>query len=150
MNPDFNKTSMRQIMAVGLVAGTWLGLSAFAVAQGDAKPVEHPVTYTADQADRGETAYKRYCVECHGDDLRGGLLGGAPLRGQSFESKYVEGPASSLFEVMSETMPPDAPGRFSASGYADMMAYILKRNGFAEGAPLPSDVDALYDLTIIK
>jgi hypothetical protein len=31
-----------------------------------------------------------------------------------------------------------------------MMAYILKRNGFAAGAPLPSDVDALDALIIEK
>ena len=47
-------------------------------------------------------------------------------------------------------MPPDSPGRYSEGTYADIMAYILKRNGFKAGAELPSDVDALYNLTLEK
>jgi mono/diheme cytochrome c family protein len=121
------------------------------LAQADVAPVGKPVSYASDQADRGEEEYDDNCVDCHGDDLRGGLLGGPPLRGVAFEEKYANGsPAGVLFEVMSGTMPPNAPGSFSATTYADLMAYILKRNGFAAGAPLPSEVDALYELTIDK
>jgi len=110
------------------------------------------VTYSSEQADRGEATFEEECVECHGDDLRGGLLGGPPLRGVAFEDKYAHGsPAGVLFEIMSTTMPPNAPGRFSAATYADIMAYILQRNGLpAGGAPLPDNVDALYELVIEK
>jgi mono/diheme cytochrome c family protein len=112
--------------------------------------VEVPVSFTSDQAERGETQFKKDCVECHGDDLRGGLLGGPPLRGVNFLSKYGNGsPAGALYDVMSGTMPPDAPGRYSPSAYADMMAYILQRNGFPSGGqPLPADSDALYNMII--
>jgi mono/diheme cytochrome c family protein len=121
------------------------------VAQAAAAAAESPVTYSSEQADRGEATFKKSCVECHGDDLRGGLLGGPPLRGLGFEEKFAKGaPAGALFDFMSATMPPDAPGRFSASTYADLMAYILKRNGFAAGAPLPSNSDALYNMIIEK
>lgn len=165
MNPDTHFPTKRRMLAAGLVASGWLGLSMLAfgvdatppaparihVAQAAAAPAEHPVSYATDQADRGQTNFTKYCVECHGEDLRGGLLGGAPLRGLSFEEKYVtDMPAGMLFEVMSATMPPDAPGRFSPTAYADLMAYILKRNGFQSGAPLPSDVDALYELSMEK
>lgn len=110
-----------------------------------------PVSYSNDQADRGEEDFEENCVECHGEDLRGGLLGGPPLRGASFEQKFANGaPAGALFDFISTTMPPDSPGRFSASTYADLMAYILKRNGFPAGAELPSDSDALYNLTMTK
>ena len=47
-------------------------------------------------------------------------------------------------------MPPEDPGRFSASVYADLMAYVLKRNGYQAGAPLPSDVDALDNIVLDK
>jgi mono/diheme cytochrome c family protein len=121
------------------------------LAQADVATVETPVSYSSDQADRGEKNYTDNCEECHGDDLKGGLLGGAPLRGLSFEEKFTNGaPAGALFEYMSTTMPPNAPGRYSASTYADLMAYILKRNGFKAGAELPSDVEALYNLTMEK
>ena len=116
-----------------------------------AVPVETPVSFSSEQADRGEDRYERACIECHGDDLRGGLNGGAPLRGLNFEQKYANGaPASALFLYTSTLMPPNSPGRYSPSTYADLVAYILKRNGFRAGAPLPSDVDALDYLIVEK
>ena len=109
------------------------------------------VSYASDQADRGEKRYKKDCLECHGDDLKGGLNGGAPLRGLAFGKKYFDAmPASVMFEYMSATMPPNAPGRYSENTYAELMAYILKRNGFRAGAPLPTDLDALDRMTIEK
>ncbi len=47
-------------------------------------------------------------------------------------------------------MPPSSPGRYSASTYADLMAYILDRNGFSEGVALPDDYDELDQLTMTK
>lgn len=110
-----------------------------------------PATFSAEQADHGKELYDHQCTECHGSDLSGGLLGGPPLRGAGFAQKFFDGaPASGLFLFMSTLMPPNAPGRFSASAYADMMAYILKRNGFRAGAELPSDVEALDNLILKK
>lgn len=109
------------------------------------------VTFTAEQVERGKKVFNSDCVECHGKDLRGGLLGGPPLRGQAFEAKYGKGaPAGALYEVMSGTMPPQAPGSYSASVYADLMAHILKTNGYKSGAELPADLDKLYELVIAK
>lgn len=155
----------RLALALGLAAGAALIASASTagtatavagperihLAQASPAPAERPVSYSAEQADRGEDQYESQCEECHGDDLRGGLIGGAPLRGVSFEQKFADGsPASGLFVYMSTLMPPNAPGRFSPSVYADLMAYILKRNGFRAGAPLPSDVDELDALIMQK
>jgi hypothetical protein len=73
------------------------------------------------------------------------------LRGLAFEEKFADGaPASSLYLFMSTLMPPNSPGRYSPSTYADLMAYILKRNGFKAGSALPSDVDALDYLIMEK
>jgi mono/diheme cytochrome c family protein len=121
------------------------------VAQAEAGAVDKPVSYSDDQADRGKKKFDGDCVDCHGDDLRGGLNGGPPLRGNAFEETYANGaPASALFGFMSTAMPPNDPGRYSASVYADLMAYVLKVNGFQSGAPLPSDLDALDHLTMEK
>jgi mono/diheme cytochrome c family protein len=110
------------------------------------------VSFTTEQADSGKKVFNEDCVECHGKDLRGGLLGGPPLRGQAFDAKYAKGaPAGTLYEVMSGTMPPNAPGSYSPETYADLMAYILKTSGYKAGsAELPADVDALYNLIIEK
>jgi mono/diheme cytochrome c family protein len=173
MNPIIHGAAARLALAVGLAAGAGLvpsastagaeplpgvlaapwdtGPARIHLAQAEADPGESPVSYASDQADRGEDRYKSECEECHGDDLRGGLNGGAPLRGVAFEQKFADGlPASLLFAFMSSEMPPNAPGRFSPSAYADLMAYILKRNGFRAGAPLPSEPEALEYLIMEK
>jgi len=110
------------------------------------------VSFTTQQADSGKKVFNEDCVECHGKDMRGGLLGGPPLRGVAFDDKYAKGaPAGTLYEVMSGTMPPNAPGSYSPETYADLMAYILKTSGYKAGtAELPADVDALYNLIIEK
>src|SRR5262245_50264965 len=96
--------------------------------------------------------FKSVCADCHGDALRGGWIGGPPLRGSAFEKKFANGsPASALFAFVSSQMPPDAPGQYSAGEYVDMIAFILKENGFAAaGAPLPTDSDALDHLIVEK
>ena len=113
--------------------------------------VESLVSYTKEQAARGKKYYEKYCAECHGKEFMGGVNGGPVLRGVSFLEKYANGaPASWMFEFMFYMMPPDQAGRFSPKKYADMMAYILKKNGFKSGEPLPSDLDALENLIMKK
>ena len=147
MMPTMNGPATRLALALGFV----VGVGTVAAAQSNAEPVEALVTYSSDQADRGKVRYIKECVDCHGENLKGGLSGGAPLRGLSFEEKYFEGlPASVMFAYMTGTMPPNSPGRYSPKTYADLMAYILKRNGFKAGAPLPSDFDALDYLIMEK
>lgn len=108
------------------------------------------VSYSTEQAKRGEERYKATCEECHGADLRGGLIGGPPLRGGMFNQHFGGAPASALFMYMSTLMPPEAPGRFSESVYLDLMAYLLQVNGFDAGAPLPSKTELLDNFVIEK
>jgi cytochrome c len=110
------------------------------------------VSYTKEQAARGKKYYEKYCAECHGKEFKGGVNGGPVLKGVSFLEKYANGaPASWLFEFMYYMMPPDQAGRFSVKKYTDMMAYILKKNGFkSSGEPLPSDIESLENLILEK
>ena len=114
--------------------------------------VENLVSYTSEQAKRGKKYYEKYCAECHGKEFKGGVNGGPVLRGVKFLETYFNGaPASWLYEFMYYMMPPDQAGRFSRKKYADMMAYIMKKNGFkAGGEPLPSDIEALENLIMDK
>ena len=114
--------------------------------------VERLVSYTSEQAKRGKKYYEKYCAECHGKEFKGGVNGGPVLRGVKFLETYFNGaPASWLYEFMYYMMPPDQAGRFSRKKYADMMAYIMKKNGFkAGGEPLPSDIEALENLIMDK
>ena len=145
--PTFCRPATQLAVALGFA----VCFATAAVAQSSAEPVERPVSYASEQADRGKAKYIKECVDCHGENLKGGLSGGAPLRGQAFEQKFFDGlPASVIFSYMFSTMPPDSPGRYSPKTYANLMAYILKRNGFRAGAPLPSDFDALDYLIMEK
>ena len=114
--------------------------------------VEALVSYTSEQAKRGKKYYEKYCAECHGKDFKGGVNGGPVLKGVQFLETYANGaPASWLWEFMYYMMPPDQAGRFSIKKYTDMMAYILKTNGFkSRGEPLPSDVEELENLIMKK
>lgn len=171
MYPCIRGPAARIALAFGLAAGAGVHLSAPALGFETALPAEtagpaiaadrillaqaepetRPVSYSSEQAARGEDRYASDCEECHGDDLRGGLNGGPPLRGLMFEQKFANGaPASAMFLFMSTLMPPNAPGRFSEATYADLMAFILQENGFQPGEPLPSDVDALNQLIVEK
>lgn len=77
------------------------------------------------QVQRGEKAYSGQCALCHGAKLEGGdapALSGAAVT-QRFDS------AARLYEYLSSTMPPFAPGKRSEQEYLDITAYILSVNG---------------------
>jgi hypothetical protein len=84
--------------------------------------------YTPVQAARGEAAYTKTCAECH--DLS---FDGTPVEGSGFIDNWREFPLDVLYTFMATTMPQDNPGELSEDGYRDVLAYILKRNGYPEG-----------------
>jgi len=109
------------------------------------------VSYSSEQAKRGKKTYEKKCAECHGKDFNGGMNGGPPLRGVSFLENWGNGePASSLYYFVTEEMPPESPGRYSLKTYTELMAYLLKKNGFKRGAALPTNVDLLDELVMNK
>ena len=111
-----------------------------------------PVSWSDSQASRGEKLFKEVCADCHGANLRGGLIGGPPLTGSAFTQKYLDGtPVSALFQFSSMLMPPDAPGQYSPGEYIDLIAFILRENGIASsGAPMPTNPTALDSLIVEK
>lgn len=95
--------------------------------------------YTNAQAADGHTVYARQCALCHGDKLQGKV--GPALAGQQFlsVSQYQEMTAGYLFRFMSKHMPANAPASLSKTQYLDVMAYILKVNGYPAGSQQLSD-----------
>ena len=98
--------------------------------------------YSAAQADRGLALYKAKCASCHApnrftDDL--------------FYTSFADKPLWEMFDVISDTMPEDNPGSMKPEEYVDIMAYLLKLNGFPAGADdLPTGKDALSAITMEK
>jgi len=105
--------------------------------------------YTAAQATRGEAAYQESCGVCHGDGLRGTDEGPA-LAGRVFEQHWFEDSVKNLFTKMQTRMPADAPGSLADAAYLDIVAYLLKVNGFPAGEKeLPLDVESLGRIQIV-
>jgi len=88
--------------------------------------------YTQAQAARGADQFAQNCAACHGASLSGN--GEAPaLVGAEFISDWAGLTLGELAERIHNTMPQDNPGKLSRAQYADILAYILKANGYPEG-----------------
>jgi mono/diheme cytochrome c family protein len=89
--------------------------------------------YTDAQAAAGQSVYASQCAICHGDEMEGKV--GPALAGQQFlsVSQYQELTAGFLYRLMSKQMPKNAPGSLSTTQYLDVLAYILKVNGYPAG-----------------
>lgn len=84
------------------------------------------------QADRGQAVYTARCAACHGATLDG--TGEAPgLTGGEFVSHYDQLTVGDLFERVRTTMPQNDPATLSRDEYADVVAFLLKSNGFPAG-----------------
>jgi S-disulfanyl-L-cysteine oxidoreductase SoxD len=96
--------------------------------------------YSADQARRGQSIYARHCTSCHA---------ATAYTGVAFRRAWGGRSVFELWELIRTTMPNDTPGRLSGQEYADIVAYLLRLNGFPAGPdPLPPDPERLQRLTI--
>lgn len=139
----------RRLLLASALAAAWGAAPQTAPAQ-EAGTVERQVTFSEQQAESGRAAYRRYCVECHGPDLDDGEFGGPPLRGLQFEEMFGGLPVSALYNYILATMPPDRPGRISDEDRTEIVAYLLQRNGYPDGTPLPENVAAMENLIVEK
>ncbi|EQB33324.1 c-type cytochrome [Sphingobium ummariense] len=88
--------------------------------------------YTAEQAERGKTAYAENCAACHGDTLAG--IDVAPaLTGGTFLNNWNNTSAGDLFGRIQSTMPLNAPGSLGGKTVSDIEAFIFQSNGFPAG-----------------
>jgi mono/diheme cytochrome c family protein len=95
--------------------------------------------YSGPQAARGAIVYDAECAGCHRGDLRGGS--GPALRDERFASVFAGKDLKTLFAKTATTMPRGAPGSLGDSVYLDVVAHLLKENGFPAGSrDLTADV----------
>jgi mono/diheme cytochrome c family protein len=85
--------------------------------------------YTEAQASRGMTAFGQSCSGCHALAAEGK----APLAGDPFWKSFAQKTVGDLIEFVSAYMPNGAPGSLSEPTYNDIVALILKSNGFPVG-----------------
>jgi mono/diheme cytochrome c family protein len=104
--------------------------------------------YTISQAAVGEAAYGKTCARCHGASLSGADESPA-LTGSGFLGNWNGLPLSDLQTRIRTTMPTDSAGIYDRRLVTDVIAYLLKANGFPAGnADLPNDVEQLKEILI--
>jgi Cytochrome c. len=104
-----------------------------------------PALYTATQAKAGHADFETNCSMCHGKDLQG--ITGPTLVGPSFAASSNDYTVAAIFDELSQQMPAGAPGSLSDTQYADIMAFILARNGYPAGST-PLTYDAAQSSTV--
>ena len=87
--------------------------------------------YTDAQATRGAASYNIACANCHRADLTGN--NGPALRDQRFVRQFAGKDLKTFFTKTATTMPRNAPASLGDAVYLDIVAYVLKENGFPAG-----------------
>ena len=106
--------------------------------------------YTADQAKRGETAYRQNCALCHGAQLAG--TENAPgLLGDDFLKLWYGKSVAELSKQIQEKMPKDSPGILKPQQTVDILAHMFLANKFPAGTEELQNAPAvLSDIKIEK
>jgi mono/diheme cytochrome c family protein len=120
------------IAASFLLAGPTL-----AQAQASGRSVLEGV-YSEAQAKRGQVEFEANCSTCHRAEWFGG---------PEFKEHWGWGEIFWVYDFARKNMPYDQPGTLPRQSYLDVVAYILKLNGYPEGpSDLPSSDDALMGI----
>jgi hypothetical protein len=126
------------LLSCAAVLGAAL-LCASAVAQSPSSAVPGPSVwdgvYTDAQAERGRGFFAEHCASCHGGDLRGGEA--KALIDKRFWTDWQETTVDYLFTQISRNMPfsedGSLAGKLPRAVYVDIVAHILRSNGFPAG-----------------
>lgn len=122
---------MRCVLVAGLVLGLVTAHSGVAL-RGQPAPSVWDRIYTDEQAGRGEAIYRATCEGCHAPDLSGGKV--VPeLVGQTFRDGWDGSTLGRLFERVVLSMPEGDPASVTREQKGDILAFILRANGFPSG-----------------
>ena len=88
--------------------------------------------YTDAQAERARATFESTCSRCHTLTPGGNTQGGA-LSGDKFWTAFTQKSVADLLGFVSKNMPNGNGGSLQPSTYNDLVALILKANGFPAG-----------------
>lgn len=109
--------------------------------------------FTAAQADRGEKSFlEGPCAGCHQRDLSGDpARNGPPLKGDNFFAHYENGSVNDLFVKIRDTMPPNANAALTEEAKLDVVAFLLRANGFPAGKEeLKMEQESLENIRMVR
>jgi mono/diheme cytochrome c family protein len=96
--------------------------------------------YTEKQADAGGDIFSNICSNCHKV---------AEHSSPAFKAKWNGALVWDLYQIIGETMPKDDPESLSVSERAEIVAFLLRKNGLPAGtADLSTDPAALKKIKI--
>jgi S-disulfanyl-L-cysteine oxidoreductase SoxD len=87
--------------------------------------------YTDAQAGKGESIYRAKCSACHDNDLNGQHA--PPLIGRAFWEQWNQDSVRALYSRIISTMPLEEAGSLPEKDVLDLVAYLLKANGWPSG-----------------
>jgi mono/diheme cytochrome c family protein len=123
--------SVRAVVALACLL--LLSLAAVSIATAQTSAPRRTVwdgVYTEAQAARGATAFGQSCSGCHALTAEGK----APLVGEPFWKSFAQKTVGDLLEFVSTYMPNGTPGSLTETTYRDIVALMLKSNGFPAGS----------------
>jgi hypothetical protein len=85
--------------------------------------------YTDAQAERANVIFGQSCANCHTLTADGNR----PLSGDKFWESFTQRTVGDLLDYMRTNMPNNNPGSLPAATYNDLVALILRANGFPAG-----------------
>jgi mono/diheme cytochrome c family protein len=132
--------------ALALAALLCMSVGAFGLGAGSPKPA----LYTDAQALAGTKLYAANCAACHGEHLEGGAgpaLSGATLGTLAKNTKLTVG---DMFTFMAQEMPLNEPASLKHHEYVEIMAFILKTNGYPAGSKALAYAGAMNSNVRIK
>src|SRR6266404_174302 len=131
--PTVAWNSYRSVLSIA-VFGFLLYQALFWVGDVSSASVQAEGLFTTAQAARGADAYAKNCASCHGQSLEGTTS--KPLAGARFMRKWGDGgnTIDDLLFVIRTQMPYEAAGTLTNQQYIDILAFILKSNGYGAGS----------------
>jgi mono/diheme cytochrome c family protein len=107
--------------------------------------------YSTEQAARGEKQYAAVCASCHDPaKVPAGKKPAPPLVGEKFLDKWQSRTLGELLTNIQTTMPNDGSAVLSEAETADVVAYMLKANGFPDGPAALKYGAPSKDIVIVK
>ena len=119
-----NRVSARWAILSAAVLVILAGRAGESLAQGPETPGAGSL---AQQVAAGDALYAIHCAMCHGTSLAG-TVEVPPLTGR-FVAHWAGRPLGDLFSYLAAAMPQHAPGSLSPEQNAQILAFLLHKNG---------------------
>ena len=88
--------------------------------------------YTDAQAERARQTFESICTQCH-TAAPGSATRGGSVSGEKFMAAFTQKTVGDLLSYVSKNMPNGNGGSLAPSTYNDLVAFILRANGFPAG-----------------